>query len=121
MEQVPEFAKVLSEILGDFNDTIQYGLKSNDEHLKAYYSIATANIEALQKELDKPSLSVDERSNLIDKMLDIQNQVAVMVTKNQHFIHREHLIVGTIIFFIIGSVATILGANINSQVANPKL
>lgn len=120
LEQVPHLTQSLSEILGDYSDLIKQGLASNDEHTRAYFAIAETTIEALQRELDKPNLTFEERCAVMDRMLVVNEQISGKVTEGQKFITRGQIIVGSIIVFGIGIVATVFGANTNFQITKPK-
>ena len=116
LEQVPHLTQSLSEILGDYSELVKAGLASNDEHTRAYFAIA----EALQRELDKPELSFEERCAVMDRMLSVNEQVSGKVTEGQKFITREHIIFGSVVLLCIGTLAAVLGANTSIQIAKPK-
>ena len=120
LEQVPHLTQSLAEILGDYSELVKEGLASNDEHTRAYFTIAGTTIEALQRELDKPELSFEERCVVMDRMLVVNEQVSGKVTEGQKFITREHIIFGSVVLFCVGTVTAILGANMSIQIAKPK-
>lgn len=120
LEQVPHLTQSLSEILGDYSELVKAGLASNDEHTRAYFAIAETTIEALQRELDKPELSFEERCAVMDRMLAVNEQVSGKVTEGQKFIAREHIIFGSVVLLCIGTLAAVLGANTSIQIAKPK-
>ena len=120
IEQIPHLTQALTEILGDYSEVVKQGLTSNDEHMRSYFAIAATTIDALQRELDKPDLSFEERCAIMDRMLAVNEQVSGQVTEGQKFIHRGQIIFGSIIVFCFGAVAAILGANTNIQIAKPK-
>lgn len=120
MEQVPNLTQAMTEILGDYNELAKQGLTSNDDHMRSYFAIAATTIDALQRELDKPGLSVEERCAIMDRMLVVNEQVSGQVTEGQKFIHRGQIIFGSLFVICVGTLAVILGANTNIQIAKPK-
>lgn len=120
MEQVPNLTQAMTEILGDYNELAKQGLTSNDDHMRSYFAIAATTIDALQRELDKPDLSVEERCAIMDRMLVVNEQVSGQVTEGQKFIHRGQIIFGSLFVICVGTLAVILGANTNIQIAKPK-
>lgn len=120
LEQVPHLTQSLSEILGDYSELVKVGLASNDEHTKDYFAIAETTIEALQRELEKPELTFEERHAVMDRMLLVNEQVSSKVTEGQKFIIREHIIFGSVVLLCVGTLAAVLGANTSFQIAKPK-
>lgn len=120
MEQVPNLTQAMTEILGDYSELAKQGLTSNDDHMRSYFAIAATTIDALQRKLDKPGLSVEERCAIMDRMLVVNEQVSGQVTEGQKFIHRGQIIFGSLFVICVGTLAVILGANTNIQIAKPK-
>lgn len=120
MEQIPHLTQAMTEVLGDYSEMVNQGLTSNDEHMRSYFAIAATTIDALQRELERPGLSFEDRCAIMDRMLAVNEQVSGQVTEGQKFIRRGQIIVGSVIVFCFGAVAAILGANTNIQIAKPK-
>ncbi len=62
LDQFPDFANTVKEILVGYKDTLDKGLVSNDESVKTFYDINKTIIESLQKELDKDGLAFEEKN-----------------------------------------------------------
>ena len=120
LEQVPHLTQSLSEILDDYGELVKADLTSNDEHTRAYFTIAETTIEALQRELNKPELSFEERCAVMDRMLAVNEQASGKVTEGQKFITCGHIIFGSVVLLCVGTLAAILGANTSIQIAKPK-
>lgn len=120
LEQIPDFTKSLTQILSDYSRTVQNGMASNDEHMRSYSAVASANIASLQKELDRSDLSFDERCQVMDRMLIVQEQMSKMVIQNQRFVRKEHIVVGAVVLFCVSTVAAVLGANTSIHFKSPR-
>ena len=46
LEQFPEFAKAAKEILAEYKDTLDKGIASNNESVKAYYDVCNSSINS---------------------------------------------------------------------------
>ncbi len=86
LEQFPEFASTMKEILSDYKESLDKALESNDESVKSYYSSADAIIATLQEELKKENLSFDEKKYIIDKMIAVQKMKGEKDSENKRFI-----------------------------------
>lgn len=86
LEQFPEFSKTTKEMLVDYKETLDKGFQSNNESIKACYTTYNALIISLQKELEKETLSFQERKYIIEQMKDIAEKVDKKDTENKRFI-----------------------------------
>lgn len=111
LEQFPEFAKTAKEMLGDYKDTLDKGLKSNKESVKSYYDSCNTIILSLQKQLDNPNLSFDERKYIIDKMLEISKMMGEKDTENKKFIVTMAATATLAIGVVTAVLASVLGGN----------
>lgn len=120
IEQFSNLTQALTDILSDYNELVKQGLSSNDEHTRSYFAITATTIDALQHELEKTDLSFEERCAIMDRMLAVNEHVSRQLTEGQKFIHRGQIIVGSLIVICIGTVAAVLSANTNIQIAKTK-
>jgi hypothetical protein len=111
LEQFPEFAKTAKEMLGDYKDTLDKGLESNKESVKSYYDSCNTIILSLQKQLDNPNLSFDERKYIIDKMLEISKMMGEKDTENKKFIVTMAATATLAIGVVTAVLASVLGGN----------
>ena len=86
IEQFPEFAHTMKDILHDYKQTLDKTLEENGESVKSYYSSCDAIISSLQKELDKENLSFDEKKYIIDKMIEVNKMKGDKDSENKKFL-----------------------------------
>ena len=56
LEQFPEFASTMRQILSEYKRSLDEGLKQNAEGVKSYYDTCDAIITSCQRELDKEDI-----------------------------------------------------------------
>lgn len=61
IEQFPEFAHTMKDILNDYKQTLDKALDENGDSVKSYYSSCDAIITSLQKELTKKTYLLTRR------------------------------------------------------------
>lgn len=111
LEQFPEFASTVKEILIEYKETLNKGLESNQESVQSYYKICNDVIESLQKELNHDNPSFEERKYIIDKMLEISKMMGEKDTENKKFIVTMAGITATALCFTFAVLASVLGGN----------
>lgn len=120
LEQVPELAQATSTILHDYGEVVKVGLGSNASAIQTYFATSASQNEALRRRLESPDASLEERKLIIEEMRQIRGQDAHMVTQNQKFIDRSHVIVASVAILCVGIVASILGVNTSIQLTKPN-
>ena len=111
LEQFPEFSSTVKEMLIEYKETLNKGLESNKESVQSYYKVCNAEIESLQKELNRDSLSFEERKYIIDKMLEISKMMGEKDTENKRFIATMAVIGATALCITSAVLASVLGGN----------
>ena len=111
LEQFPDFANTVNEILAGYKDTLDKGLVSNDESVKAL-------IESLQKELDKDGLDFEEKKYIMEQMKEISEKVDKKDSENKRFITAITAIGSVVILGGIGILASTLGGNTKIEFDN---
>ena len=86
LEQFPDFAGTMREIFKEYKISLDKGFDTNDKSVDSYYATCDSIISACQKELEKESLSFDERQRIIDRMIDVANMKGAKDTENKKFI-----------------------------------
>lgn len=109
LEQFPEFAKTISEMLKEYKQILDKALDSNSESMKSYYDICNSIIESLKEELKDQELSFEERKYIIEQMKDVANMVGEKDTENKRFLASLSIIGGVVVAAIAGAVAAALG------------
>jgi hypothetical protein len=89
LEQVPEFALTAKEAIVNIQKIIDKGMVSNNESVKEFYYIANENAKALRQELNKETLSSDDRKYVIMGLLNITKMVYDKDSENKKFISDE--------------------------------
>ena len=70
---------------------------------------------ALQTELDKDTLSFDERKYIIEQMKDIANAVDKKDSENKKWLTKMAMIAGVTVVGVAAVLGSVLGTNTNFQ------
>ena len=119
LEQFPEFAGTVKEILSDYKDSLDKGLESGNESIKSVYDTYSAIIQSLQSELNKDEYSFEERKYFIEQMKDLADKVDQKDSEHKRWIAGMMILAGTVAVAAVTVVATALGAN--SHIELPDL
>ena len=111
LEQFPEFAKTMKEVLGDYKETLEVVLKENGDSVRSYYASCDAIISSLQKELEKEDLSFEDRKYIIDKMMEINQMKGMKDSENKKFLATLALCGVAAVTVVAGVLASALGGN----------
>lgn len=111
IEQFPEFAHTMKDILHDYKQTLDKTLEENGESVKLYYSSCDAIISSLQKELDKEKLSFDEKKYIIDKMIEVNKMKGDKDSENKKFLATMAAVGVAAVGVVAGVLAATLGGN----------
>lgn len=111
MEQFPEFASTTKEMLVEYKETLDKGMKTNKEGVQTYYDSCNSVIASLQKQLEEENLSFKDRKYVIDKMLEVSKVMGEKDSENKKFI-ATLAVVGAIATCVASAVlASALGGN----------
>lgn len=113
LEQFPEFKDLMGTAVIEYKSIIIDMVESNSESQKSVYSICNDILDSLRCELQKENLSIDDRSQIEDKMIEVARIIADKDSENKKFLIKSMIIVGAVVSGIIGIAATILGSNID--------
>lgn len=86
LEQFPEFANTTKEMLTEYKVSLDKGLESNNESVKAVYDTYNAIITSLQKKLENENLTFEQKKYIIEQMKDVAEKVDKKDTENKRFI-----------------------------------
>jgi len=111
LEQFPEFASTMRQILSEYKKSLDEGLKQNAEGVKSYYDTCDAIITSCQRELDKEDLSFEERSFILEQMVLVAKMKGEKNTEDKKFIVMMSVIGLTAIGLTAGALITALGGN----------
>lgn len=115
LEQFPEFAKTVKEMLIEYKDTLDKGLENNKESVQSYYNVCNSTIVSLQKQLEDESLSFDERKYIIEKMLEVSKMMGEKDTENKKFILACMAVGAAATGIVTAILASALGSNTNIE------
>lgn len=111
LEQFPEFARTMKEMLSDYRKTLDGILQQNGESNKAYYESCQAVIASLQRQLEDENLSFEDRKYVIEKMMEISSSMEKKNSEDKAFLRSLALIAGGIVLGLAGIAASVLGGN----------
>lgn len=111
IEQFPNFASTIKEMLDGYKDTLAKCLESNNESIKPFYDSCNLRIEFLQKELEKENLSFEEKMIIIDKMREVSKDIGEKDSENKKFIATIATIGATAIVVAGTVLASVLGGD----------
>jgi CII-binding regulator of phage lambda lysogenization HflD len=115
LEQFPEFSGTVKTILLDYKELLNRAIDSDNESLRSTYETYNSIIMALQTELDKDTLSFDERKYIIEQMKDIANAVDKKDSENKKWLTKMAMIAGATVVGVAAVLGSVLGTNTNFQ------
>ena len=115
LEQFPEFSGTVKTILLDYKELLNRAIDSDNESLRSTYETYNSIIMALQTELDKDTLSFDERKYIIEQMKDIANAVDKKDSENKKWLTKMAMIAGVTVVGVAAVLGSVLGTNTNFQ------
>lgn len=111
IEQFPEFASMMKSIMIDYKQEIEIALKQNDDSVKAYYEACNRILDSLDKLIDNPELSLNEKMLIVEKMQEVQQMMDEKDSENKKHIRDILAIASTVVVAIAGMAITMLGGD----------
>lgn len=111
LEQFPEFANTTKEMLSEYKESLDKGLESNNESVKAVYDTYNAIIASLQKELENENLTFEQKKYIIEQMKDVAEKVDKKDTENKRFIAGMAALATIVVGGTVAVLASVLGGN----------
>ena len=111
LEQFPEFASTMRQILSDYKQSLDEGMRQNAEGVKSYYDTCDVIISSCQKELKQEDLSFEERRFILEQMVLVAKMKGEKNTEDKKFIVMMSVIGLTAIGLTAGALITALGGN----------
>lgn len=111
LEQFPEFANTTKEMLTEYKESLDKGLESNNESVKAVYDTYNAVITSLQKELENENLTFEQKKYIIEQMKDVAEKVDKKDTENKRFIAYMATLATIVVGGTVAVLASVLGGN----------
>lgn len=76
LEQFPEFAKSATEIVSYYKDVVYKGFDENTASVNSFYAMCDAINDNLREQLQDEHLTFEEKSVIIDKMIELAKMKA---------------------------------------------
>ena len=111
LEQFPEFANTTKEMLTEYKESLDKGLESNNESVKAVYDTYNAIITSLQKKLENENLTFERKKYIIEQMKDVAEKVDKKDTENKRFIAYMATLATIVVGGTVAVLASVLGGN----------
>lgn len=126
IEQFPDFARTMKEILLEYLNAVGKMMESNDKSVQAVYNQCKLVNEALSKMLED-DLTFEQKQWVIGQMKEIIDKTDEMDSKNKKFLYSclcaagaVVLGVGALLMTVLGGKARIKGDD-NSEEDNPDV
>ena len=111
LEQFPEFANTMRQILADYKQSLDEGMRQNAEGVKSYYDTCDVIISSCQKQLEQEDLSFEERRFILEQMVLVAKMKGEKNTEDKKFIVMMSVIGLAAIGLTAGALITALGGN----------
>ena len=111
LEQFPEFASTMRQILSDFKKSLDEGMRQNAEGVKSYYDACDAIITSCQKELEKENLSFAEWRYILEQMVQVVKMKGEKNSEDKNFIVRMSVLSLTAVGLTACALLAVLGGN----------
>ena len=107
LAQFPAYANSVNELVKDYKEIVLKMIESDKEDSLSYHTICNEILKNIEDELHKDNLTFEEKDHLINKMLDLQENI-----RKYHKDRRDHAfkIIGTAGIFIGGIIVAITSA-----------
>lgn len=113
LEQFPEFAKSATEIVSYYKDILYKGIDENTASVNSFYATCDAIIDTLRDQLQDESMTLENKTLIINKMVELAQMKGNKDTENKKFILSIVKYTTAGFAIIVGTVAAVLGAQTN--------
>lgn len=120
IEQFPAYADAVKEVVSEYMAFFSKALNDNTESVRAYYSICDTILAQLSKMLEQDELSFEEKSYIIEKMVEIESRVYEKDTENKKHRLQIYAFVAAGFTIVIAGLAAVLGVNSGFSVPTLK-
>lgn len=116
LEQFPEFANTVKEMLIEYKELLDKEWESNNESVKSVYNTYNAIIISLQKELENANLTFEQKKYIIEQMKDVAEKVAEKDKENKKFIAGMATLATIVVSSTVVVLASVLGGNTQIEI-----
>lgn len=111
LEQFPAFKELAGQMVIEYKNIVSNTLTENSESQKVLYNTCNSILDVLKQELQKDTLSQEERASVEDKMLSVAAMIVEKDSENKRFLLKTIALVCFFATGIIGTAAAIIGIN----------
>lgn len=104
INQIPNFSLLIAELIENYKDMLNLGLKSNDKSVMKSYETYDQIIEVLNKQLENDNLTFDEKKDIMQYMIEIADKVDKKDSENKKTIVALAAIGAGILTVLVGGV-----------------
>ena len=120
LEQFPAFKELAGQMVIEYKNIVSNTLTENSESQKVLYNTCNSILDVLKQELQKDTLSQEERASVEGKMLSVVAIIAEKDSENKRFLLKTIAFVCLFAAGIIGTAAAIIGINCQVPGINEK-
>ncbi|MDF7663572.1 hypothetical protein PT282_02655 [Bifidobacterium sp. ESL0763] len=113
LKQFPDFAKTSVSLMTDAKEVFAQVLGDASKSDDAYYRACDMVVENIEAALADGKITRKERSELIDKMMNVLQMMSEKNTENKQFIGKIAQLTAAIAIAGISAAAMVLGVNVN--------
>jgi molecular chaperone GrpE (heat shock protein) len=121
LEQFPEFAKMMLEVMSEYKSVLEKSLDDNSESSQQCYDIYNRVLDALKSCLDKEDLSFEEKKYYLDSMKEIAKMAESKDSENKNFNWKIISAGAFVVTAVVSIGASLLGGNSNFKLPRPKI
>lgn len=118
MEQFPSFAEYVARIISEYKGVTENALQVNTDSQNTLYKSCDGILRVLEQEMQKETLSKEERQFIEDEMLKVAQMIYEKDSENKRFILKAITTAGVTIVSVVIIAASILGANHQARFQN---
>lgn len=111
LEQFPAFKEMTAQIVTEYKAIVDKALTENSVSQNAFYQACDSILVSLQQELNKETLSSEERKHIEDKMIEVAVLIGDKDSENKEFLIKVIAVLGFVATGIIWTAAAILGSS----------
>ena len=115
LEQFPKFAETMRGMMSEYRETLSQNMRSNEEGVRACAESCRTILDALQRELDKETLSFPEREAVIDRMVEVSRLMHEKDSENKKFLWGLAGIAAAAVAVAGGIAAGLLGLKLGAK------
>lgn len=118
--QFPDFANMMEAVIADYKISILTILESECKSAEETFKIYQGILEALQNELERSNLTIEERKDIIEKLFEIKNSMEFENEKRREFFLNITKNVGCVVVTAAAFSIVVLGGRGTISIPSSK-